>query len=445
VAARPNQEASTAGPTGRLGRASAWSLALNVLSKSQTITLLAAGSIIGGLVGVGVIVTASAACVLGCALASFGLAGELARLSVAYPNRPTVARSVRAISRQAPLALLIAPAAYILVGPTSGSIGLLLAIGLTSCFLVATTALTAVLNGLGDFRSPAIRVGGVRLVAGMGAVAAAAIKPDPAAVIGCFAVGEGVALAAIGLSARDAYSRLPDTDHPEARVQRERHWFGIASVVSLLTNQADTLLIASILSPQDLGLFATASTLENGVATFATSAATPAAFRSIGTTLAGDIERGAHLLKRAFTVAVGLAIVLAAVGWVTAQFAGDSIEKFSGLAHGDGPSVLALCLAAGPMGAVVAVCLIVGAGLGRHRPVGITQIEVGICAVTAIVVGALVAGPVGAAVGTIVRDVVGVLLSKRLTAPPSQPEQSVAGGVAEALTFPAPGASPAEP
>jgi hypothetical protein len=77
--------------------------------------------------------------------------------------------------------------------------------------------------------------------------------------------------------------------------------------------------------------------------------------------------------------------------------------------------------------------------------VGITQIEVGICAVTAIVVGALVAGPVGAAVGTIVRDVVGVLLSKRLTAPPSQPEQSVAGGVAEALTFPAPGASPAEP
>jgi O-antigen/teichoic acid export membrane protein len=395
------------------------------------------------LVGVGVIVTASAACVLGCALASFGLAGELARLSVAYPNRPTVARSVRAISRQAPLALLIAPVAYILVGPTTGSLGLLLAIGFTSCFLVATTALTAVLNGLGDFRSPAIRVGGARLAAGIAAIAAAAIKPDPAAVIGCFAVGEGVGLATIALSVRKAYSRLPGGDHAEARVKRERHWFGIASVVSLLTNQADTLLIASILSPQNLGLFATASTLENGVATFATSAATPAAFRSIGTTLAGDIARGAHLLKRAFTVAVGLGIVLAALGWIVALLAGDSIDKFAGLAHGDGPLVLALCLVAGPLGAVVAVCLIVGAGLGRHRPVGVTQIEVGICAVAAIVVGALVAGPVGAAAGTIVRDAVGFLLCRRLTVPPSQPEVSVAGGVSEAIAVPPPGGAAA--
>jgi O-antigen/teichoic acid export membrane protein len=218
-------------------------------------------------------------------------------------------------------------------------------------------------------------------------------------------------------------------DHPEAHVKRERHWFGVAAVVSLVTNQADTLLVASILSPQDLGLFATASTLENGVATFATATATPAAYRAIGSKLAGDLARGAHLLKRALTVAVALAVVLAVVGWFVAILVGGSIDKFAGLADGDGPLVLALCLAAGPLGAVVAVNLIVGAGLGRHRPVGVRQIEVGACAVTAIVVGAAVAGPVGAAAGTIVRDAVGFLLTRGLTTPSpvSRPEPRSAG------------------
>jgi O-antigen/teichoic acid export membrane protein len=429
----------------RLGSASVWSLILNVFSKSQTIALLAAGSIIGGLVGVGVIVTAAAATVLGSALASFGLGGELARLNVAYPSRPTVARSVRAIARQAPFGLVIAPAAYILVGPTSGSAGLLVAIGLTSGFLVATIALTMVLNGLGDFRSPAIRLGGARLLGGVAAVVAAAVTQEPAPVIGSFAAGEGLGLVGLALSVRAARSQLTDEDHPEARLKRARHWFGIAAVVNLVTNQADTLLIASILSPQDLGLFATASTLENGVATFATAAATPATFRSIATTLAGDIARGAQLLKRAFTVAVGLAVVLAALGWVVALLAGGSIDKFEGLAHGDGPLVLGLCLIAGPPGAAVAVCILVGAGVGRHRPVGVRQIEVGICAVTAIVVGAAVAGPVGAAAGTIVRDVVGLLLTRGLTAPPSRAEQTVAPDVMEEIAVPPPGSSPAEP
>jgi hypothetical protein len=104
---------------------------------------------------------------------------------------------------------------------------------------------------------------------------------------------------------------------------------------------------------------------------------------------------------------------------------GGSIDKFAGLADGNGPLVLGLCLVAGPLGAVVAVCLIVGAGLGRHRPVGVRQIQVGVCAVTAIVVGAAVAGPVGAAAGTIVRDAVGFLLTRGLTRPDSRPEPLV--------------------
>jgi O-antigen/teichoic acid export membrane protein len=430
---------------GRLARASVWNLVLNVISKSQTFALLAAGSIMGGLVGVGVIVTAVAAYILGAALAGFGLLGELQRLNVAYPNRPTATRSVQAIARQAPLALLVAPAVYFLVGPTSGSVGLLLGIGFTSCFLTATLGLTAVLNGLGDFRSPAIRLGGARLLASVAAIAVAAVKPEPEAVIWCFGAAEALGVIGLALSVRDIRSRLPDVDHPDARLHRERHWFGTAGIVYLVTNQADTLLVSSILSPQGLGLFATASTLENGVATFATSAATPTAFRGIGTTLGGESARGAHLTRRALAIAFGVAVVLAALGWIVAQLAGGSIDKFAGLTEGDGPLVLALCLAAGPLAAAVAVCFLTGAGFGRFRPVGIRQIQVGICAVTAMVAGALLAGPVGAAAGMLVRDLAGVLITRGLTAPPSEPERSDAREVPERIAVPPPGASPAEP
>jgi O-antigen/teichoic acid export membrane protein len=428
-------------PKDRLSTASVWNLVLNAFSKSQTLALLIAGSIIGGLVGVGVIVTAAAACVLGQSLADFGLAGEVARLNVAYPHRGTVDRCVRAIVRQAPLGLLIGPAAYLLLGPTAGSVQLLAAIGLTSCLLVTTVALTAMLNGLGDFRSPAVGLGGGRLLASLAAVAAAAVQNDPAVVIGCFAVGEAVGLVALGLSLRAARSRLPAVAHVDAHVRRARLWFGIAAVVYLVTNQADTLLVASILSPEDLGLFATASTLQNGVVTFATSATTPIAYRAIGTTLSGEFARGARLLRRAFVLGLGLAVVLGATGWLVAQLIGDSVEKFQGLAHGDGPLVLGLCLAAAPLGALVAVCLVVGAGYARHRPVGMCQIQVGIAAVTAIVVGAILAGPVGAAAGTIVRDIVGVLRARRLAKPP--PQRDLPYG--DAIALPPPGAAAAEP
>jgi O-antigen/teichoic acid export membrane protein len=432
------QERGPAGGTA-LRSASAWNLILNLVSKSQTFALLAAGSIIGGLVGVGVILTAVAACVLGSGLASFGLGAELSRLNVAYPSRHTVTRSVRSIFRQAPLGLLFSPTAYLLVGPTKGSVALLLAIGLTSCFLVAAIALTAILNGLGDFRSPAIRLGGARLVASAGAVAVAVVKPDPAAVIGCFGGAEAFGVMALSFSVRAARSRLPDVDHAKAHVQRARHWFGLAAVVSLLTNQADTLLVSSILSPESLGLFATASTLENGVATFAQAATTPVAFRAIGATLAGDAKRGAHLTKRAFAVAVCAGLVLSALAWIVAQGAGDLIGKFEGLTHGDGPLVLGLCLLAGPPGAVVAASLVFGAGYGRHRPVGIRQTLVGVCAVPAIVVGALVAGPVGAAAGTIVRDLAGVLITRRLATPPLHPEQSTADDASAGIAVPVQG------
>jgi O-antigen/teichoic acid export membrane protein len=406
-----------------LSRASLWNLSLNLANKSQTLALLAAGTVIGGVTGIGVIVTAMASALVGHALADFGLSGELTRLSVAFPNRVTVDRCLRALARQAPLALLLGPLIYVILGPTSGSVALLTVIGLNSAFLVGSIGLGAVLNGLGDFHSPATFLGGARLLSSIAAVAGAAIEPTPAVVIGCFTAAEGVGLVALLRSVRRARARLPEEGHPEGRVLRARLWFGVAQITNLLTNQADTLLVASILSPTALGLFATASTLENAAATLAFAPAMPVALRSVGTTLGGDRAGGTHLLRRAFITAAAAAVVLAVLVGGFSQLTGDSIGKLEDFASGDGPLVLALCVAAAPIGVIADLCVVVGAGFGRHRPLGISQIQAGSVAVAAIIAGAHFAGAVGAAGGTIVRDAVRVLIGRRLTAPPVQTGQ----------------------
>jgi O-antigen/teichoic acid export membrane protein len=369
-----------------------------------------------------VIVTAVASALVGQGLADFGLSGELIRLNVAYPNRVTVDRCIRALMRQAPLALLFGPLVYVLLGPTSGDAPLLIVIGLNSAFLVGSIGLGAVLNGLGDFHSPARWLGGARLLSSIAAVIGAIIEPTPQVVISCFAAAEGIGFGALLIVVRRVKAGLPQEGHPEGRVHRRRLWFGVANLTNLLTNQADTLLVASILSPTALGLFATASTLENGAATLAYAPAMPVALRSVGTTLGGDREGGAHLLRRAFTVAVIAAIVLAVLIFALALLVGDSIGKLEGLVHGNGPLVLGLCIAAAPIGVIADICVVVGGSFGRHRRVGISQIQAGAASVAAIVGGAAAAGAVGAAAGTIVRDGVRVLIGRKLTAPPADDE-----------------------
>jgi O-antigen/teichoic acid export membrane protein len=340
-----------------------------------------------------------------------------------------VDRSLRALVRQAPLALLLGPVVYVILGPTSGSAALLIAIGLNSAFLVATIGLTAVLNGLGDFHSPARWLGGARLLSSIAAVVGATIEPTPATVIGCFAAAEAIGLLALLRSVRHAKARLPEQAHPEGHVRRARMWFGVALVVNLMTNQADTLLVASILSPTALGLFATASTLENGVATLAIAPAMPMALRSVGSTLSGDRAGGARLLRMAMITAAAATTILAFLTWGGAQLIGDAVDKLHDLTVGDGPGVLALCLAAAPAGAVATLYFVVGGGFGRHRRVGTSQVQAGAVGVAAIVAGAQLAGAFGAAGGTIVRDAVRLLIGRRLAAPP---------GKAESRTLPEP-------
>ena len=404
---------------GRLSASAAWNLSLNVFGASQTLALLVAGSIIDGLAGVGVIVTAMAAALLGHALADFGLASELGRLSLAYPSRATVDRCTRAIVRQAPLALVLGPAVYLILGPTTASVPLLAVIGLNGSLLVATVGLTAVLQGLGDFRSPAARLGSARLISSFAAVAAAVVEPTPTVVLGSFAIAECVGVVALAGSVRRARLRLPVADHPDGAVRRSHVWLGVAFLINMLTHQGDTILVASILSPDALGLFATASALQNGVTTLSSSLGAPVGLRSISATLRGDPRGGARRLRQALVITAGSAAILAILTWLVARLAGESVDELSELAAGQGPVVLALCLAAGPLGGAGNVCLLVGIGFARHRRVGACQIQAGLVAVVAIVAGAQLAGVVGAAAGTVVRDIVRLALARRLTKPPT--------------------------
>src|SRR5919108_6557456 len=66
---------------GQLARGGAWNLAFKLSNQSQTLALLVAGSIMQGLVGIGVLVTAMAATLLGQALADFGLSAEVGRVA----------------------------------------------------------------------------------------------------------------------------------------------------------------------------------------------------------------------------------------------------------------------------------------------------------------------------------------------------------------------------
>ena len=420
--------------SGRVSTAAGWNLGFNVLSKSQTLALLVAGSLIGNLGGVGVIVTAMAACLLGQALADLGLAAELTRLSVAHPDRGTIGKCTRALALQVPLALVLAPVVYLVLGPTSPSLPFMVALGVLSSALVGTIGLTAILYGLGDFRSTAIWLGSGRFLASIAAVTAAAIYSTPTLVIFGLAAGECFGLAGLIGSVRRARARLPDVHHPEGRVHRAHVWIGVAGMLNLLTNQGDTILVASILSAHDLGLYATASALENGVATFSLALVTPLALRSVGTTLRGDPGAGSQLVKKAWAIGAGTAALFAILTWVGAQFAGGAFTSMSGLATGTGPIVLALYLAAAPLSVMANVCFTVGIGFARHRRAGTCQMQAGVVAVGGIVVGAQLAGAVGAAAGAALRDGLRLFLARGLVAPPesttpSQPPDAVLAGI----------------
>jgi O-antigen/teichoic acid export membrane protein len=412
------------GPPDRpLSRSGVWNLGLNVFSKSQTVALLVAGSLIDGFEGIGVIVTAMGACYVGGALADVGLAAELSRLSIANRSRGALDRSLRAIATQAPLAILFSPVIFyaVLGHRTGASFILLLTIGMLAASLAASVQLTAVLNGLGDFRTPAAWLGGARLLSSVVAIAAVEIEPTASVVLGSFAVAEILGFSALLLATRKLRPRLPEATEP-AVIHRSHLWLGGAAVVNVLTRQSDTILVAWILPPDQLGLYATASENVLTPLTRALAVATPFTFRSIRTTLDGDVPGGRRMFRRALTIGLVGAALLAAVTFGLTQLLGGSIGELSGLSDGDGPAVLGLCLAAGAFSVGAQVCFWIGIGFARHRAVGVGQVVGGLLGSVLIMVAAGAGGVIAAAAASIGRDAILFAIARTVTSPPAPGE-----------------------
>lgn len=389
---------------GRINQDVAWNIALNGVSKAQSLTVLVAGYVVGRLGGVGIASTAMASCYLGAALADFGLASEMGRLSVTESTRRTVHQCQRALAMQAPAAVILAPAIfYLALGRRVGtSFFMLGVIGLLAACLTSTAGLVAVLNGLLDFKAPAACLGITRLLSCIAAVAGVLIHPGPAVIIAAFLVAEAISVIALAIALRHRSAQLPAVHDPKARILRTHVWLGASSVINILTNQSDTILVASILTPQSLGLFSIASQLQNGVGTIALASSTPVSLRAVSEAVRGRSPN--PLLQRASVTAGGVAITMAVGTWLIIHFGASLFAKIAVLGTSRSEVVLAVCLIAAIPSAIGGLYLAVSIGYGAHRAVGTARMITGLIAAGCIIAGALLLGVVGAAIGTLVRD-----------------------------------------
>lgn len=214
-------------------------------------------------------------------------------------------------------------------------------------------------------------------------------------------------------------------------------------MTNVLTNQSDTLLVAAILSPRDLGLFSIASLLQNGVGTTSLAALTPTALNVVRA-VAGRLPAGPEL-RRAAWLGVRISAIVAILAWGGAQLSGALIPRVAQLDHAHGRIVLAVSLLSTLMTGPAGVLLTVGIGCGEHRRVGIAGIVTGCAAVPAICVGAAALGVIGAAAGTVVRDAVLLVMSTRAVQPPmARAPQSTNPGPEPPLRIEA-GATPLRP
>jgi O-antigen/teichoic acid export membrane protein len=375
------------------------------MGKAETVAQLVGGSVVAGLSGVGVASTSMAAVYLGAALADFGLSSEIGRLSLTYPSSEAVRICRRALVVQAPLALIVAPVALrITLGHRHGvTLALLLVTGVFSSTLLGNTGLTAMFNGLANFRTPALWLGAARGIASVLAVVSAAVFGTVFALIGSFALGEVLGLIGMSISLRRQSHCLPERADGPIRLLRTHLWLGLTGVLNVLTNQSDSLLVASILGPRDLGIFSIASVLQNGVGTTALAMSTPFVLRAVRSIL--DRRPATAAIEQALAVAAGVAIALGVITWTAALLVGGSVARLAPLATRQGAIVLALPLSSTTASVFGAVCYAIGIGLARHRTVGIVGVVAGLVAAAAITGGAAVWGVIGAAAGMTLRDV----------------------------------------
>ncbi len=273
----------------RLTRDGMWTLALNALSKFQSLALLVGGYEVGGYAGIGVVATAVGASYLASSSGDFGLSNEIYRAVARSPNRATVALAVKTMVYRLPIAVVLAPITFRLTAGTHSHASWALYGGMAifAASLVTSTELAATIGGLGNFSAPTQMIGTSRFVSAVGALVLVGITHSAASILFSFVVGEVVG-GALCVACLRRHSYPPNAVSTPERISRQHLWLGGASILNVLTNQSDTLLVAALISPTQLGIFGVASQLQNGVATLALSPATPITVRAAKASLKVD-------------------------------------------------------------------------------------------------------------------------------------------------------------
>jgi O-antigen/teichoic acid export membrane protein len=393
-----------------------WTLLLNLLSKLQSVALLICGYHVAGFAGIGVLTTAVGASYLASSAADFGLSNEIARVVAGRPFEQTIRTAGRAGVVRVPIALVVSPLAFWLTVGRHAHASWVAYVGMAAfaATLLASTELIAGIGGLGNFAVPTQLVGACRAASSVVAVMVVYAAHSPASVLLSFAGGElvGVVLCLVYLR---RYSFADADNALTAQLSRQHLWLGAAAVVNVLTNQSDTVLVAAILSPTQLGIFSIASQLQNGVATLALSPASPMTVHAARAAAEGILPVAS--VNHARRLTLRLAITLVALIFGAAALLANAVTKLQPLSTHVGITTLLLCLLAAIPSAVSGIYFAVAVGFKEHRRVGIGRLSGGLASATVIVALAEAFRLVGAASGTLIRDLVALAIAYRIAAP----------------------------
>ena len=405
----------TSQPT-RVARDGMWTLLLNLLSKLQSVALLICGYHVAGFAGIGVLTTAVGASYLASSAADFGLSNEIARVVAGRPFEQTVRTATSAGMVRIPIALLVSPLAFWLTLGRHAHVSWVVYVAMAafSVALLASTELIASIGGLGNFVVPTQLVGGCRAASSVLAVVLVYATHSAASVLLSFAGGE---LAGVVMCLRylRRYAYADNDDTPAARLSRQHLWLGAASVVNVLTNQSDTVLVAAILTPTQLGIFSIASQLQNGVATLALSPASPMTVHAARA--AADGTNPLPAVNKARRLTLRLAITMVVVVFGLAATCANVFTKLQPLSTHIGIITLLLCLLAAIPSAVSGIYFAVAVGFKEHHRVGLGRLSGGLASAAVIIGLAEAFRLIGAASGTLVRDLVALTIAYRIAAP----------------------------
>lgn len=264
------------GRGGALQRDGLWALALNILSKLQSVATIVGGLVASGLAGIGAASSAVASCYLAFSIADFGFSSEVGRRISAQPTKLAVNSIWRPMWHKTVVAAVVSPLLLIVLtanGTKFTPADALLTVPFAAA-LTASALLQQSLYALGRFRRTGLILGVARATSGAVGIAAAAATHSVNALALTYGIFEVAATMVLLVDLRRATQTLVGWSG-DLSARSTHRWLGLSSIANTLVNQSDTLLLNGLLSASSLGIFGVGSQLQNGVLTLGVSASAP--------------------------------------------------------------------------------------------------------------------------------------------------------------------------